>query len=199
MNLIFIDLETNGLVQNAPGAELLELALVAIDPRTLQEIAHYTTPLNARYHTGEWAPYVVEMHQNSGLLQDLRGPRAVLKVEAGGLPHVHQAEAVALQFMAQYAPVDDKGRGTSPMCGANVGSFDRQWVRKFMPKLDKAFHYRCLDTNGAFLIEQHVFGLTGEKTETRHRALADARQSVDTLRKHAATLYEGYRAQVRVT
>ncbi len=199
MNLIFIDLETNVLDQNAPGAELLELALVAIDARTLQEIAHYTTPLNARCHTGEWDPDVVEMHSNSGLLQELRGPRALLKTEAGGLPHVHQAEAVALQFMAQYAPVDDRGRGTSPMCGANVGPFDRQWVRKFMPKLDLAFHYRCLDTNDAFLIEQHVFGLVSEKDVCAHRALSDARQSVDTLRKHAATLYEGYRVQGRVT
>lgn len=193
MNLIFIDIETTGLDHAAPEAQILELALVAVDARTLQEVAHYHTPLNAKCYTGEWHPSVVEMHQNSGLLQELRGPRSHLTLEAGGLPHLHQAEAVALQFMAQYAP--DR---TSPMCGANVGSFDRQWLRKHMPKLDAAFHYRCLDTNAAFLVEQLVFGLVSDKGETRHRALGDARQSVETLRKLAATLFEGYTAQGRI-
>ncbi len=198
MTLVFIDLESNGLDPNAPGAELLEIALVAVDARTLTEVAHYTTPIAARCLTGEWDPYVVEMHQNSGLLQELRGQLSVLKYAAGGLPYVADAESVALQFMAQYAPVDAKGRGTSPMCGANVGSFDRQWLRKFMPRLDAAFHYRCLDTNAAFLIEQQVFGLVGEKSETRHRALSDARQSVETLRKFAGVLFEGYRMQGKI-
>jgi oligoribonuclease len=192
MHLIFIDLETTGLLWDATNAEILELALVAVDARTLQEVAHYATPLNAKCYTGEWHPRVVEMHQNSGLLQELRGPKAHLKHEAGGLPYVHQAEQVALQFMAQYAPGQ-----SSPMCGANVGAFDRQWVRRFMPKLDEAFHYRCLDTNAAFLVESFVFGLTSSKGVTTHRALDDARQSVDTLRKQAATLFEGYRVQGR--
>lgn len=192
MNLIFADLETTGLDHTAPEAELLELALVAVDARTLAEVAHWSTPIKARCHTGEWHPRVVEMHQNSGLLQELRGERAVLRFEDGGLPTRSQAEDVALQFMAMYAPDQ-----SSPMCGANVGSFDRQWLRRFMPKLDGAFHYRCLDTNAAFLVESHVFGLSTTKGVTTHRALDDARQSVETLRKLAAVLWAGYHAQGR--
>lgn len=84
------------------------------------------------------------------------------------------------------------------MCGANVGAFDRQWLRRFMPRLDAAFHYRCLDTNAAFLVESYVFGLSTTKGVTTHRALDDARQSVETLRKLASTLFEGYRVRGRI-
>lgn len=193
MNLVFVDIESSGLLWDAPEAELLELALVAVDARTLTEVAHWSTPIAARCHTGEWHPRVVEMHQNSGLLAELRGPRSHLRHEAGGLPTLEQAEGVALQFMAAYAPEQ-----SSPMCGANVGSFDRQWLRRFMPRLDQAFHYRSLDTNAQFIVESMVFGLSTSKGETRHRALDDARASVDTLRKLASTLWAGYAAQGRL-
>lgn len=196
MNLVFIDLETTGLDHDAPGAEILEIALVAVDARTLTEVAHWHTPVKARCHTGEWHPRVVEMHQDSGLLAELRGPRSHLRHEAGGLPTLAEAEAVALQFMAAYAGGVDGV--PSPMCGANVGSFDRQWVRRFMPKLDQAFHYRCLDSNAQFLVGSFVFGLSTSKDHTEHRALSDARASVDTLRKLASTLWHGYTAQGRL-
>jgi oligoribonuclease len=191
--LVFVDIETSSLDHTAPGAELLELALVAVDARTLTELGHWSTPIAARCHTAEWHPRVVEMHQDSGLLAELRGPRAMLKFEAGGLPTLEQAEGVALQFLGAYAP-----NQSSPMCGANVGSFDRQWLRRFMPRLDQAFHYRSLDTNAQFIVESMVFGLSTSKGETRHRALDDARQSVDTLRKLASTLWHGYTAQGRL-
>lgn len=190
MNLIFIDIESTGLDPNAPGAEILELALVAVDPRSLVEVACFSTPIKARCHTGEWHPRVVEMHQNNGLLDELRGPRSVLALEAGGLPHLHQVEAAAVAFVQQHAP--DR---FSPMCGANVGSFDRQWIRRFTPKLDEAFHYRCLDTNAAFLVDQYVFARATTKAQTAHRALADARASVDTLRGLASKLWTVYAAE----
>ena len=41
MNLIFIDIETTGLDHAAPEAQILEIALVAVDARTLQEVAHW--------------------------------------------------------------------------------------------------------------------------------------------------------------
>lgn len=189
-HLIFIDIETTGLDPNAPGVEILELALVAVEPRTLAEVARWSTPIRSRCHIGEWPPRVVEMHTDNGLLQELRGERAVLAFDSGGLPHLHQAEAVALQFMAQFAPDQ-----SSPMCGANVGSFDRQWLRKFMPKLDAAFHYRCLDTNFAFLVESYVFGRAQQKPVCNHRALDDARQSVQTLRTHAAHLWRAFQVE----
>lgn len=192
--LVFVDIESTGLDHNEPRAQILELALVAVDPRSLVELAHWTTPINAPIHPAEWHPRVQQMHQDSGLLGELQGPRSVLKFDAGGLPHLHEAEAVACAFMAAFAPGQ-----FSPMCGANVGSFDRQWLRKFMPKLDACFHYRALDTNGAFLVDQYVFGLATEKPVCTHRALDDARQSVATLRGLAGTLWSAYNASGRLS
>lgn len=199
MNLVFIDVEaagpgkTGGLDPHTLGAEILELALVAVDARTLTEIGHWSTVLNAKAHWTEWDPYVQDLHTNSGLLKELKDGRQHLLHAAGGHPYVHEAEEIALQFMAQFAPDQ-----SSPMCGANVGSYDRRWLRKFMPKLEAAFHYRCLDTNGFFLVDQLVFGLVTQKTVAAHRALADCRQSIDTLRAHCATLYTAYTAIGRI-
>ncbi len=124
------------------------------------------------------------MHSNSGLLAELRGGRAHEMFEAGGLPTLEQAEAVACAFVAQFGhPPDAKGRPQAIIAGANVGSFDRKWLARWTPKLHGMFSYRSLDTNFTFLTEQFLSGGPTEKTETRHRALADCYQALDGLRK----------------
>lgn len=180
---IFLDLETTGLDPDAGG--ILEIGLVAVD-RTLTELAHWASPVKPSH--GDWLSlldgYVYEMHSGSGLLGELTSERVHLKFEAGGLPDLKQAEAVAVAFVQQFGPPQDsRGRPTAIMCGANVGSFDRGWLRVHMPALDAAFHYRSLDSNFCFLAEQFLTGGPVTKGETRHRALEDARQSVDTVRK----------------
>jgi oligoribonuclease (3'-5' exoribonuclease) len=182
---IILDLETTSLDPREPNACILEIGLVAVD-RRLNEVAHWSSPVKPL--RGDWRQSLdaraTEMHQNSGLIAELLGERAMLKFEAGGLPTLEQAEAVALQFVAAYgAPVSQYGHPQAIMCGANIGSFDRQWLKVHMPKLDQAFHYRSADSNFCFLSEQFLSGAPTEKGETRHRALDDCRQSLATMRK----------------
>lgn len=183
MNWIFLDLETTSL---RPPGEILEIGLVAVNSR-LEEVAHWSSPIKP-FH-GDWLgtldPHVKEMHSNSGLLGELLGPRSHLQFQAGGLPTCAEAEAVACAFVDQFgAGSDAKGRPLTIMCGAKVGSFDRErWLARCMPQLDAKFNYRELDTNFTFLSEQFLTGGPTEKGETRHRALDDARQSVESVRK----------------
>jgi oligoribonuclease len=190
---IVIDLETTGLDPREPTAAVLEIGLVAVD-RRLNEVAHWASPVKP-FHGDALARLderVREMHQNSGLLAELTGPRSYTTFGVGsppGLPTLAEAEAVALQFVAAYGapPItypSGQTRAEAIMVGANVGSFDRQWLKVHMPQLDAAFHYRSIDSNFCFLSEQFLLGGPTEKGETRHRALDDCRQSLATLRKY---------------
>lgn len=179
---VFLDLETGGvdpLDPRAQWAEILEVAVVAVDNR-LNEVAHWTSPIKPK--CGTWhnvlPPRVREMHDGSGLTRAIKCGEHYTWPQGGGLPTAAEAEAVCLQFMAQYAP----GK-SSPLCGANVGRFDARWLRVHMPALHDAFHYRCLDSNFCFLADQFFGGIPSVKGETRHRALDDARQSIATVRR----------------
>lgn len=183
-HFVFLDLETGGPDplhgEHDPKGQILEIALVAVDNR-LREMAHWHSPI--RPLGVDWRvimpPRVIEMHDGSGLTRDIQRHEPHTKPFAeGGLPTEAEAEAVCIQFMQTYAP-----NRTSPMCGANVGAFDRRWLRARMPGLESTFHYRCYDTNTFFLSDQFFLGRSSVKGETRHRALDDARQSIQTVRR----------------
>lgn len=181
---VFVDLETGGPDplhgEHDPKGQILEIALVAVDNR-LNEVAHWTSPIKPL--GVDWRvimpPRVIEMHDGSGLTRDIQRhePHAVPFAQ-GGLPTEAEAEAVCIQFMQQFAP----GR-TSPMCGANVGRFDARWLKARMAGLEACFTHRCVDTNFAFLTEQFILGKASVKGETRHRALDDCRQAIQTVRR----------------
>jgi oligoribonuclease len=178
MNLIFIDLETSGL--DPATGEILEIGMLAVDPRTMRELAAWSTPLKAKCFTGEWHPKVVEMHTASGLLAELRSGPQNLKLAAGGFPDVREAEAHAVGFFN-----GNRGRtdpGWSPLCGANP-DFDRRWLERHMPALARCFHYRSFDSNFCWQLRQFVTGGGQEKVGVAHRALADCRQSIQTIRE----------------
>lgn len=190
-NWIWLDLETSCLDERESHAFILEIALVAVDAR-LNEVAHWTSPV--KFPRGDLVDVLrtggtLELHSNSGLFGELQGSdgRADLVFEAGGFPTLEQAEAVAIQFMQAYAPPtfypDGRVREGSPLCGSNVGKFDWPWLRLKMPKLAAMFHYRAYDTNAFFMSEQRFGGGPSVKSETRHRALVDCRQSIETVRE----------------
>lgn len=182
-HFVFIDLETGGPDplhgELAPGGQVLEIALVAVDNR-LNEVAHWHSPIKPLH--GNWhsvlPPRVREMHDGSGLTRDIKAGEHIIFGHPGGLPTEAEAEAVAIQFMQAYAP--DR---TSPMCGANVGRFDARWLRARMPGLEACFTHRCFDSNFCFLADQFFGGQASVKGETRHRALDDCRQAIQTTRR----------------
>lgn len=189
-NWVWIDLETTCLDERSPDAAILEIGLVAVDAR-LNEVAHWASPV--KFFHGDLTDCLrrggtLELHSNSGLYGELHSsPRIHIDFQAGGLPTLAEAEAVAMQFVQAYAPPVLRTDGSvelgSPLCGANVGSFDRAWLRQHMPKLAAMFHYRAYDSNFCFMSEQRFGGWPSVKAETRHRALDDCRQSINTVRK----------------
>lgn len=106
-------------------------------------------------------------HGKSGLID---------KVRASGLTEV-QAEEQLIAFLSQYVPKD-----SSPMCGNSIGQ-DRRFLVKYMPRLERFFHYRNLDVSTLKELSKRwrpeIYA--GFKKQQRHTALADVHESIDEL------------------
>jgi oligoribonuclease len=107
-------------------------------------------------------------HGGSGLIQRVRDSRTA---EA-------EAERATLEFLARWVPP-----GKSPMCGNSICQ-DRRFLARWMPALEKFFHYRNLDVSTVKeLCQRWAPGVAaGLAKESTHLALDDIRDSIAELR-----------------
>ena len=166
-NLIWIDLEMTGL--NPEHDRIIEIATVVTDSN-LNVLAE--------------GP-VFAIHQSNALLQGMDEWNTHQHNQSGLVTRVQestvteqQAEAATLEFLRQYV-ADAK----SPMCGNSIWQ-DRRFLTKYMPQLEKYFHYRMIDVSTlkelAMRWAPQVYG--GVQKESRHLALDDIRDSIAELR-----------------
>ncbi|MGH8282314.1 MAG: oligoribonuclease [Gammaproteobacteria bacterium] len=173
-NLVWLDLEMTGL---DPERDLiLEIATLVTD-KQLNILAE--GPVLAVHQSdavlaamGEWC---TRQHGQSGLTQRVRES----SVSAA------QAEHATLAFLRRYLPPN-----TSPMCGNSICQ-DRRFLARYMPELEKFFHYRNLDVSSLKELAKRwapntLGGLTKEST---HLALNDIRDSVDELKYYREQLF----------
>lgn len=175
---IFLDLETTGLYPNEPGADILEIGMLAVDVPSFREIDSFKSlvieldriddPLRGA------DDYVRKMHTENGLLADLQ--QAIAASPGRSLPRYFDVQQAAIQFYLKHAA----GRKVY-LCGAKP-AFDRGWLDMKMPQLAKKFHYRDFDTNAFFILKEYLFG--AEKSGQKHRVLEDCRQAVRVVHDH---------------
>lgn len=169
--LIWLDLETTGL---EPDREtILEIGLVATRLPTFEILGAWNEVIAAPLsRLDRMHPKVVEMHKTSGLWAE------VLKSEAT----LDDAEAGALQFFRKYngQTIDWQ----SPLAGANPG-FDRGFLKKHMPKLNTAFHYRNFDVRTVTLLQEWLTeyrSSAGCGPNAAHRSIQDCRDAIAAMR-----------------
>lgn len=119
-------------------------------------------------------PYVVKMHEKSGLMERIRESDITLE----------QAEAQSLAFVKQHC--DER---TSPLCGNSIWK-DRQFIERYMPAFDKYLHYRVIDVSTLKELvrrwwPQHK---APQKKET-HRALDDILESIEELKFYRGKVF----------
>jgi oligoribonuclease len=165
-NLIWIDLEMTGL--DPQRDRIIEVATLVTDA-SLRVIAE--GPVLAVYQTDQTLAAMDEWnaqhHGQSGLVERVR---ASAQREA-------DAERLTLEFLAAHVPP-----GRSPMCGNSVCQ-DRRFLARWMPELERHFHYRNIDVSTlkelSLRWRPEVAGaLTKQST---HRAADDIRESVREL------------------
>lgn len=171
--LIWIDLEMTGL---APAVDrIIEIATVVTDAE-LAVIAE--GPVIAVHQPDELLAAMDEWntrtHSATGLLGRVRTSESD---EAA-------AESATLAFLRQH--VD---QGKSPMCGNSVCQ-DRRFLARWMPALERYFHYRNLDVSTLKELARRWAPevLAGVSKESRHTALADVHESIDELRHYRVKL-----------
>lgn len=170
-NLVWLDMEMTGLdpetdriLEMAMVVTTSELELVAESPAW---VFHQSDAVLAGMD--EWNQ---KTHGRSGLID---------KVRASTLDEA-TVQAEALEFLAKYA-----AKGHSPMCGNSIGQ-DRRFMVRYMPELERFFHYRNLDVSTLKELckrwQPEIY--KGFKKKSRHTAVADIWESIDELKYYRA-------------
>ncbi|MFQ5487816.1 MAG: oligoribonuclease [Gammaproteobacteria bacterium] len=166
-NLIWIDLEMTGL---EPAQDhIIEIATIVTNSH-LDILAE--GPVIAIHQSDavlaamdEWN---TRQHGQSGLTERVRQSRC----DEG------EAEHRTLDFLGQYVPA-----GKSPMCGNSICQ-DRRFLARWMPELERFFHYRNLDVSTVKELARRWAPdiYDGLQKESRHLALDDIRDSIEELK-----------------
>src|SRR5579862_1613372 len=129
-NLIWVDLEMTGL--NPLHDRIIEIATIVTDS-DLNILAE--GPVFAIHQANtlleQMDDWNTRQHNQSGL---------VSRVKASDVTEA-RAEMLTLEFLQQYVPT-----GKSPMCGNSIWQ-DRRFLSRYMPELEKFFHYRMIDVS----------------------------------------------------
>ena len=129
-NLIWLDMEMSGLLPDTD--RILELAAVVTDAE-LNVLAE--------------SPVLV-IHQSDAVLEGMdawnkgtHGRSGLIQKVKDSTLDEEQASLQMLAFLKNWVPA-----GKSPMCGNSICQ-DRRFMARFMPDLEKYFHYRNLDVS----------------------------------------------------
>lgn len=166
-NLIWLDLEMTGLVPEVH--RIIEMATIVTDQH-LNVLAE--GPVIAVHQSVQdlaaMDSWNTNQHGRSGLTQRVRDSAI----------DDAQAEAQMLAFLKEWVPA-----GKSPMCGNSICQ-DRRFLARWMPKMEKHFHYRNLDVStlkelcGRWTPEI----AKGFSKHSTHLALDDVRDSIAEMR-----------------
>lgn len=173
--MVWIDLEMTGL--DPQKDEICEIACIVTDGE-LNELDEGITmvikPSDAPLAAMD--DIVVQMHTESGLIDEI--------------PHgttVKDAQARVLAYVQQHVPEARK----APLAGSSV-YVDRGFLAHYMPELDAHLHYRLVDVSSIKEVTKRwyprVFYATPEKTGN-HRALGDIRDSIAELRYYRDAVF----------
>jgi oligoribonuclease len=172
--LAWIDLEMTGLKPDFDT--IIEIATVVTD-RDLAVVAdgpvfaiHQSDEVLARMD--EWNQ---RQHSASGLLNRVRASRTTMA----------EAQQRTLEFLGALVMP-----GSSPMCGSSICQ-DRRFLARWMPELERFFHYRNLDVSTLKELARRWAPAVAESfvKQGTHLAHADIHESIRELRHYRARLF----------
>ncbi|MDH4260834.1 MAG: oligoribonuclease [Gammaproteobacteria bacterium] len=171
--LIWIDLEMTGLVPETD--RIIEIATVITDA-DLEVLAEgpVIAVRQAEATLASMDAWNTRTHSASGL---------VARVRTSAMDDA-AAERATIGFLAQHAEA-----GSSPMCGNGICQ-DRRFLARWMPTLERYFHYRNIDVSTLKELARRWAPevLAGVEKESRHTALADVHESIAELRHYRRLL-----------
>ncbi len=173
-NLVWIDLEMTGL--DPQQDRIIEIATLVTD-KNLKLLAE--GPVLAVHQSDAVLAMMDEWNQRthgrSGLVQRVKDSTLLES----------DVTRQTLDFLRQWLPPK-----SSPLCGNSICQ-DRRFLARWMPELERFFHYRNLDVSTVKELAARWAPETLRKLkkEASHQALDDIRESVAELRHYRAQLF----------
>jgi oligoribonuclease len=171
--LIWLDLEMTGL--DPDRDVILEIATVVTD----EALELVDEGPNIAIHQSEEAlkgmdVWSKDQHERSGLLARVRSSSYSCK----------DAEEKTLEFLSVHCSMEE-----SPLCGNSVLK-DRQFVMRYMPRLEEFLHYRNIDVSTIKeLVRRWYPDIPAYTKEKAHLALKDIRESINELRYYRERVF----------
>ncbi|MFP3014207.1 MAG: oligoribonuclease [Arsenophonus sp.] len=164
-NLIWIDLEMTGL--DPEQNRIIEIATIVTDSNLTILSEGPVISIHQSDNELRMDEWNIKTHTKSGLINRVKCSQYNEK----------RAESVTISFLEKWLP-----KGVSPICGNSVAQ-DRRFLFKYMPELEKYFHYRYLDVSSLKELARRwkpdiFIGFTKKNT---HQALEDIRESIAEL------------------
>ena len=168
----------------------MDLEMSGLDPdvNTILEIATVITDYNLEIISE--GP-VIAIHQPSEVLTSMddwnkehHGDSGLIERVSQSSFHMKDAELMTLNFINKYIPPEK-----SPLCGNTIWQ-DRRFLIKYMPALERYFHYRNIDVSS--LKELYTRWYPGSprfEKEKTHRALKDIHESISELKFYRRNIF----------
>ena len=156
--ILWLDLEMTGL---SPETDVIIEVAAIITDKHLNELETYQNVVKQEHkRLEEMDSWNQKCHRKSGLYDLIPQGKSL-----------HNVEQDLLSLLEAHFQSED-----TVVIAGNCIYQDRNFIRKYMPRLDKRLYYRMLDVTAWKLIAQQK-GYIFDK-ENKHRALDDTRESI---------------------
>ena len=173
--LVWIDCEMTGL--DLEHDALIEVAALVTDSDLVvlgEGVDVIVKPPAAALD--QMIPLVREMHEHSGLLDELDGGASLA-----------EAEQQVLEYVRAQCP-----DGSRPPLAGNTVSTDRAFLARDMAEIDAYLHYRIVDVSSIKELAKRWFPkayYAAPAKQGNHRALADIQESIEELRYYREAVF----------